>query len=81
MKFKIEVKEGALSFDVETSLASLLGIRKIVYKQGKFPSQKIIDIMGFKTINIHCNVLSGVKDNGNNTEILYTFVLIEPPGT
>ena len=34
--------------------------------------------MGFSTINIHCNVISGVKDNGNNTDILYTFTLTEP---
>ena len=36
--------------------------------------------MGFSTFNIHCNVISGVKDNGNNTDILYTFTLTEPPG-
>ena len=46
--------------------------------------------MGFSTVNIHCNVISGVKDNGNNTDILYiyiyiyiyiyTFTLTEPPG-
>ena len=36
--------------------------------------------MGFSTINIHCNVISGVKDNGNNTDILYTFTLTKPPG-
>ena len=36
--------------------------------------------MGFSTINIHCSVISGVKDNGNNTDILYTFTLTEPPG-
>ena len=36
--------------------------------------------MGFSTINIHCNVISGVKDNGNNTDILYIFTLTEPPG-
>ena len=36
--------------------------------------------MGFSTPNIHCNVISGVKDNGNNTNILYTFTLTEPQG-
>ena len=36
--------------------------------------------MGFSTINIPCKVISGVKDNGNNTDILYTFTLTEPPG-
>ena len=36
--------------------------------------------MGFNTIKIHCNIISGVKDNGNDTDQLYTFILIEPPG-
>ena len=80
MKFIMETKQGALSFNVENSIASLLGCREIVYKQYKYTSQKIIDIMGFSTINIHCYVISGVKDNGNNTDILYNFTLTEPPG-
>ena len=80
MKCLMEIKQGAISFDVENSIAPLLGFRKIVNKQDKYTSQKNFDIMGFSTINIHCNVISGVKDNGNNTDILYTFTLTEPPG-
>ena len=80
MKSLMEIKQGAINFDIENSIAPLLGFRKIVYKKGKYTSQKIVDIMGFSTINIHCNVISGVKDNGNNTDILYTFTLTEPPG-
>ena len=76
----MEIKQGAINFDIENSIAPLLGFRKIVYKKGKYTSQKIVDIMGFSTINIHCNVISDVKDNGNNTDILYTFTLTEPPG-
>ena len=80
MKCIMEIKRCALSFDVENSIASLLGFRKIDYKPGEKTSHKIIDIMGFSTINIHCNVISCVIDNGNNTDILYTFALIETPG-
>ena len=80
MKSLMEVKQGAINFDIENSMAPLLGFKKIVYEQGKYASQKIVDIMGFSTINIHCNVISGVKDNGNNTDIQYTFTLTEPPG-
>ena len=80
MKCLMEIKQGALSFDIENSLASLLGFRKIIYKKGRYKSEKIIDIMGFSTINIHCNVISGAKDNGKDTDILYTFNLTEPPG-
>ena len=30
----MEIEQGALSFDVENSIASLLGLRKVVYKAG-----------------------------------------------
>ena len=80
MKISMEIKQGAINFDIENSIAPLLGFRKIVYEKGKYTSQKIVDIMGFSTINIHCKKISGVKDNGNNTDILYTFTLTEPPG-
>ena len=73
MKSKTEIKQGALSFDVQNSIASLLGIRKVVYKKGKYTTQKIVDIMGFSTINVHCNVIFGVKDNGNNTHTIYFY--------
>ena len=73
IKFLMEIKQGALSFDIENSIAPLLGFRKMVNEQCKYTSQKIIHIMGFSIINIHCNVLSGVKDNCKDTDILYTF--------
>ena len=38
MKSIMYIKQGALSFDVENSIASLLGFKKIVYKQGKYTS-------------------------------------------
>ena len=80
MKSLMEIKQGAINFDIESSIAPFLGFRKRVYKRGKYTSQKIVDIMGFSTINIHCNVISGIKDNRNNRDILYTFTLTEPPG-
>ena len=80
IKCIMKIKQGSINFDIENSIAPLLGFRKIVCKQAKYTIQNIIDIMGFSTINIHCNVISGVKDNGNNTDILYNFSLTEPPG-
>ena len=79
MESLMEIKQGAINFDIENSIAPLLGFRKIVYEQVKYTSQKIVDTMGFSTIKIHCNMIYGVKDNGNNTKILYTFTLTEPP--
>ena len=57
MKSLMEIKNGAINFDIENSIAPLLGFRKIVYKKSKYASQKIVDIMGFSTFNIHCNVI------------------------
>ena len=76
----METKQNSINFDIEKSLAALIGFRKIIYKQGKYTSQKLIDIIGFSTINNRCNVISGLKDNANNTDILYTFTLTERPG-
>ena len=70
MKCLMEKKTGAISSDFENLIAPLVGFRQKIYKQGKNTSQKNVDIMGFSTINIHCKVISGVKDNGNNTDIL-----------
>ena len=35
MKCLMEIKQGALSFDIEKSLASLLGFRKTIYKKSR----------------------------------------------
>ena len=36
--------------------------------------------MGFSTINTHCDVTCGFKDNGNNRDIQYSFSLTEATG-
>ena len=69
-----------ISFDVDNPVGSLLGFDRQSYSTGIHIATKIVDIMGFNAINIHCNIISGVIDNGNDTDILYTFNLIEPPG-
>ena len=50
MKCLMGIKQGAINFDVENSIAPLLGFRKKLNDQGKYASQKIIGIMGFSTI-------------------------------
>ena len=42
MKGIIEMKQGALSFHVEDSIAPIQGFSKIVYKQGKYTYQKLL---------------------------------------
>ena len=41
MKSIMEIKQGAISFDVENSIAPSKGFRKMVYKAGKFTSKDI----------------------------------------
>ena len=63
MKCKLHVMQSVLSFDLDDSIPSLLGLKKQEYLFGKFTASRIVDIMGFITINIHCYIISGVKDN------------------
>ena len=77
-KCKMETKQGVLSFEVGNSVGSSHGFRKVLNKNGEYTTQKIVDIMGFNTTNIHCNFISVVKDSGNDTDILCTFNLLEP---
>ena len=72
--------QDVISFDVDNSVGSLLRLDRKLYSTDMHLSTTIVDIMGFITISIHCNIISGVKDNGNDTDILYTFNLMEPPG-
>ena len=36
--------------------------------------------MGFNTINIRCNIISGIKDKGKDSDILCTYNLTESSG-
>ena len=39
MKSLMDVKQGAINYDIENSMAPLLGFQKVVYEQGKYTSQ------------------------------------------
>ena len=51
MKCLMEIKQGANKFDIDNLIVPLLGFRKIVPEQGKYKSQKFIDITSFITID------------------------------
>ena len=40
MKCVMEIKQGAINFDIENSIAPLLGFTKIVYEQDKYTYAK-----------------------------------------
>ena len=42
MKSLMEIKQGAISFDIENSIASLLGFKKIVFKKGNINLRKLL---------------------------------------
>ena len=42
MKYKLEVLQGVINFDVENSVASLLGFDKQIYSRGKCTTKKLI---------------------------------------
>ena len=79
MKCKTHIIKCVKSFNIDNSMSSLLGPNKEIYRFGKYTAIKNVDIMGFKTIIFHCNIISGSKDNGEESNILYTLNLTEIP--
>ena len=69
MKCMMDVLQSILNFNLDNSIASF---NEQVYHFGKNTANKIVDTIGFNTINIYCNTISGMKDNGNDSDILYT---------
>ena len=63
---------GSVNLDVEHSIASLLGFKKENYSTGKC-TLEIVDTMGINTIIMHCNIISGIKDNGKDS--VYTIYI------
>ena len=66
--------QDVISFDVDNSVGSFLGFDRQIYSTCIHIATKVVDIMGFNTINNHCNIISGVKNNGNDTDILYILI-------
>ena len=46
----MQVMKGVLSFDLEHSVTSLLGIERQVYHFGKYTAISFVIIMGFNTV-------------------------------
>ena len=61
MKCKKDVLQDVISVDVDNSVGLLLGFDIQIYSTGMHLATKIVDVMGFNTINIHCNFISGLK--------------------
>ena len=76
----MEFNQGVINNDVENSLGSLPGFDKQIYSKDKPTANKIVEIMGVNTIDTHCNIISGAKDNGKDTDILCTFIPTETTG-
>ena len=69
MKCKVNVIQGIIKFDTEHSIAALLRLIIQVYPYVKYTANSIIDIMGFNTIIIHRNFISGIKNNRYSSDI------------
>ena len=66
MKTIVDVIQVILNFSLDNSVASF---NEQVYHFGKNTANKIVDIMGFNTTEISCNIISGVKYNGKDCDI------------
>ena len=45
-----------ISFDIQNSLASVLGFERSIYGVGRHASENLVNIMGVNSILGHCNI-------------------------
>ena len=69
-----------VSFDVENSLASVLGFEKREYFTGRWESERPVDILKVNSILIYCDIITGSRVDGKEKPIIYHFSPNVAPG-
>ena len=69
-----------VSFDVQNSLASVLGFNKIIYGVGCHASEQLVNIMSINSILVHCNIIHSSYVRGVQAPVVYNFFPNAAPG-
>ena len=81
LKCIMTIKKGyKVCFNVDNSLASVLGFEKKEYLHGRWESEKPVDILKVNSILIYCDIITGSRVDGVEKPIIYHFSPNVAPG-
>ena len=69
-----------VDFDVDNSLRTVLGFPAAIYKEGRWESEHIVNILRVNSIIVHCDVVVLSRKNGIASPIIYNFFPNVSPG-
>ena len=70
-----------VDFNQISSISSVLGFEKKIYKGPRNESEKVVNIMRVNSILVHCNLIESSYLNGIQKPVLYGFFPATEPGT
>ena len=70
-----------IDLNVDDSIAPLLGFdRRILARDRRHESDRVVKIMNVNTIKVECNLALGSFDNGRQSHTIHEFYPVVPPG-
>ena len=74
LKCTLTIKEGyVVSFDVENSIANLLGFKKRMYPAGENIGEEIVNILQINSILVHMDIVKNSYIKGVSEPVIYPF--------
>ena len=81
LKCIMNIKPGyGVKFNVDNSLAPVLGFEKKEYSPGTHPSENPVDILKVNSILVYCDIITGSRVDGIEAPIIYHFSPNVAPG-
>ena len=82
LKCILEVQNDStrVDFNVENTLASVLGFELKIYTRGRYESEKLVNILSVNSILVHCDVIGASRVNGIEAPVIYNFFPDVSPG-
>jgi len=69
-----------VDFRVQRSIASVLGFRNQVYKEGLHESESVVNILSINSILVNVDIIGGSYVNGKTQNTIYSFFPNVSPG-
>lgn len=79
MKCTIDTK-AKIDFSRSDSIGSILGFSERLYDEGKYVSNRLVNIQHINNLRIECDLITGSYHNGIGTHTIYEFDPTAPPG-
>ena len=77
---EVQDEKTRVDFNIDDSLASVLGFERKTYTRGRHECEKLVNILSVNSILVHCDVIGASRVNGIEAPVIYNFFPNVSPG-